>query len=184
MAAAAAAAAAAAVVVALPQGSSRRSQQRRRAQSNGKASSQQRIAICQAADVKFSSPKTGAVGIERHKEKAEPGTYWGEQGAGGDVVSVTFDNGADQVQITAEVGENLLRVAERAGVFYANDDFCFEGSCNLCEMEVEGGAQEVGYRAMGTNELVRSCLCPVPRDRQKVQVNLINNEDVWGEDVV
>lgn len=71
-------------------------------------------------------------------------------------------------------------------------DFCFEGSCELCQCEVEAGAQELGSKAQsgmlhpcksvcglgewdttihveyqneydaGNQDLVRGCLTPIP----------------------
>ena len=43
----------------------------------------------------------------------------------------------DDVTIEAELGEPLLNVAERAGVFIPPG--CLTGSCHACEVEVEGG---------------------------------------------
>lgn len=133
----------------------------------------------------FSSPKTGVVGAERFKDSAVPGTYWGQRDDGGEEVVVEFNCGSESVAVTARAGENLLRLAESCGVMTPNTDFCFEGSCCHCEMEVVGGAREIGYRAEARNaELIRSCICPVPQGRSNIRVNLINEEDVWGEGVV
>ncbi|CAM6038321.1 unnamed protein product [Sphagnum compactum] len=132
------------------------------------------------------SLKRGAVGPQRFKESAVPGTYWGDDSANsGEQVSVNFSTGSDTVTVQCRVGENLLKVAEKCGVMVVNNDFCFEGSCYHCEMEVVGGAKEIGYRAEDTaGFLVRSCICPVPAGRMNVEVNIINAEDGWGDSVV
>jgi len=43
----------------------------------------------------------------------------------------------DDVYTTAQVGEPLLTVAERAGVFIPTG--CLMGSCHACEVELEDG---------------------------------------------
>ncbi|OAE29243.1 hypothetical protein AXG93_3825s1130 [Marchantia polymorpha subsp. ruderalis] len=64
-------------------------------------------------------------------------------------------------------------------------EFCFEGSCCHCEMEIPGGAAEVGYRADASGaDLIRSCICPVPKGRKVVEVNVLSEDDVWGEGVL
>eukprot|EP00250_Pteridium_aquilinum_P004223 c14449_g1_i1 orf=647-1174(-) len=131
------------------------------------------------------SPKTGTVGTERLKEGALPGTYWSSNAELGEEIRVAFNKGSETVTAVARVGENLLRVAERCEVMIPNQDFCFEGSCCHCEMEVVGGASEVGPNgSQKLDELVRSCICPVPFKNGGVQVNLINEDDVWGERVL
>ncbi|KAG0557667.1 hypothetical protein KC19_11G148000 [Ceratodon purpureus] len=128
------------------------------------------------------SIKRGAIGMQRFKESAIPGMYWGERTNLGEEVSVNFTTGSDTVTVSANVGDNLLRVAEQCGAMVVTDDFCFEGSCCHCEMEVNGGAAEVGYRAeVKGGELVRSCLCPVPNGRRTVEVNIINSDDGWDD---
>ncbi|KAL2610443.1 hypothetical protein R1flu_029016 [Riccia fluitans] len=89
------------------------------------------------------------------------------------------------ITVECRAGENLLRVAERCGVTVPNAEFCFEGSCCLCEMEVQGGAVEVGYRADTSGaDLIRSCICPVPKGRKIVDVNVLSEDNVWGEGVL
>ena len=43
----------------------------------------------------------------------------------------------DNVTVEAEVGDPLLSVAQRAGVFISTG--CLMGSCHACEVDVEGG---------------------------------------------
>ncbi|XP_024542693.1 uncharacterized protein LOC112350556 [Selaginella moellendorffii] len=132
--------------------------------------------------------KRGTVGEERFKESAVPGTYYwsGASDKSAEKVEVRFNTGSgDNVTVTANSGENLLKVAERCGVLVPNDDFCFEGTCCHCELDVVGGAQEAGYRAEANRgNLVRSCICPVPSGRSTVEVNVISDEEVWGDSVV
>ena len=54
----------------------------------------------------------------------------------------------DDVVVEAEVGEPLLGVAKRAGVFIPTG--CLMGSCHACEVELEDGTS------------VCSCICGVP----------------------
>lgn len=93
-------------------------------------------------------------------------------------------------------------------------DFCFEGSCELCQCEVEAGAQELGSKAQrgmlhpcksgcgmgqgdttyvehqngydaGNQELVRGCLTPIPsRQSGTLCVKVLSEEDVWAQGVL
>ncbi|GAQ88662.1 hypothetical protein KFL_004500020 [Klebsormidium nitens] len=141
--------------------------------------------VCSASTDQFTSPKTGAVGVERFKLDAVPGTYWGASQAVEERVTLWLDTGTEVVQASAQVGENLLRVAEAAGAMVPDEDFCFEGTCSNCEMEVEGGAQEVGYRAEpGSLDVVRACLCPVPGGQPERTIKMLNEADIWGDGVL
>lgn len=64
----------------------------------------------------------------------------------------------DDVMIDAEVGEPLLKVAERAGVCIPTG--CLMGSCHACEVELDDG------------ETICSCISAVPPGREKLTVNL------------
>lgn len=64
----------------------------------------------------------------------------------------------DDVTVEAEVGEPLLDVAQRAGVFIPTG--CLMGSCHACEVEVEGG------------NTIRACITAVPAGREQVTINL------------
>lgn len=55
----------------------------------------------------------------------------------------------DKVTVTAEPGEPLLNVAERAGITIPTG--CLMGSCYACEVEIEGRANPV-----------RACLASIP----------------------
>jgi len=144
-----------------------------------------RLQVIASGGVKFTSPKSGAVGEERFKQHAEPGTYWGAEQTSGERCSVVFSIGTAEVTVDAGVGENLLRVAERSGVLIPNTDFCYEGTCCHCEVEVEGGAAEVGYRADPTaGDLVRSCICPVPARNGPLRVRVLSEADAWEDGVL
>lgn len=122
-----------------------------------------------------SSPRVGLVGKERFQEGALPGTYWktNSESELGEEMLLTFNKGSKKVKISARSGENLLQVAERCGVMIPDTDFCFQGSCYDCEMEVVGGAQEVG--GQGSSDIIRSCLCPVPKGRTSIDVNIFDD---------
>ena len=68
----------------------------------------------------------------------------------------------DNVTITAEVGEPLLSVAERAGVSIPTG--CLMGSCHACEVELEDGQNE--------GQIICSCISAVPPGKPKLTVNL------------
>ncbi len=67
----------------------------------------------------------------------------------------------DDVTVDAEVGELMLDVAERAGVFIPTG--CLLGSCHACEVEVEGG------------NLIRACITAVPPGRSQLTINLFSD---------
>lgn len=64
----------------------------------------------------------------------------------------------DEVTVEAEVGEPLLDVAQRAGVFIPTG--CLMGSCYACEVEVEGG------------DTIRACITGIPAGREQLTINL------------
>lgn len=64
----------------------------------------------------------------------------------------------DNVTVTAEPGEPILQVAQRAGVFIATG--CLMGACHACEVELDNG------------EAVCACISSVPRDKAKLTVYL------------
>ncbi|MEB3291642.1 MAG: 2Fe-2S iron-sulfur cluster-binding protein [Synechococcales bacterium] len=66
----------------------------------------------------------------------------------------------DDISTTAEVGEALLKVAERAGVFIPTG--CLMGSCHACEVEMNG--QEVC-----------GCITSVPAGTPQVTINLFSD---------
>jgi len=57
----------------------------------------------------------------------------------------------DRITVTAEPGERLLNVAERAGVSIPT--CCLKGACYVCKVEIEGEANPV-----------RACLATVPTE--------------------
>lgn len=64
-------------------------------------------------------------------------------------MSVTVHFLPDKVTITAEPGEPLLNVADRAGITIPTG--CLMGSCYACEVEIEGQENPV-----------RACLASIP----------------------
>ncbi|MBW4574348.1 MAG: (2Fe-2S)-binding protein [Aphanothece sp. CMT-3BRIN-NPC111] len=64
----------------------------------------------------------------------------------------------DDVSVDAEVGEALLAVAERAGVFIPTG--CLMGSCYACEVEVEDG------------HTICACITAIPAGRSYLRINL------------
>lgn len=66
----------------------------------------------------------------------------------------------DRVTTTAEVGEPLLTVAQRAGVSIPTG--CLMGSCHACEVEVAE-----------TAESICACITAIPGDRPQITINLM-----------
>jgi len=69
----------------------------------------------------------------------------------------------DDVMIDAEVGEPMLDVAERAGIFIPTG--CMMGSCHACEVELEDGTP------------ICSCISAIP-DQASLTIHLID-DPVW-----
>lgn len=67
----------------------------------------------------------------------------------------------DNVTVDAEVGEALLDVAERAGVFIPTG--CLMGSCHACTVELEDG------------EVIRACISSIPPGREEMTINLYSD---------
>ncbi len=67
----------------------------------------------------------------------------------------------DDITVAAEVGENLLDVADRAGVFIPTG--CLMGSCHACTVEVEDG------------DVIRACITGVPPGQQQLTINLFTD---------
>jgi ferredoxin len=65
----------------------------------------------------------------------------------------------DEITVAAEVGEPLLKVADRAGVRIPTG--CLMGSCHACEVEIEG--QE---------EPICACINAVPPSDRELTINL------------
>ena len=76
----------------------------------------------------------------------------------------------DDVTITAEVGEPLLSVAERAGVSIPTG--CLMGSCHACEVELEAGPDEGQSGGPGEGKIICACISAVPPGNAKLTVNL------------
>ncbi|MGF1675240.1 MAG: 2Fe-2S iron-sulfur cluster-binding protein [Rivularia sp. (in: cyanobacteria)] len=67
----------------------------------------------------------------------------------------------DNVTVDAEVGESLLDVADRAGVFIPTG--CLMGSCHACTVEVKDG------------NIIRACISSVPAGREKLTINIFSD---------
>ena len=74
-------------------------------------------------------------------------------------MAVTIRFVPDDVVVTAEVGEPLLKVADRAGVTIPTG--CLMGSCHACEVEIEG-----------LEEPICSCISAVPPGKSELTINL------------
>ncbi len=64
----------------------------------------------------------------------------------------------DNISVSAEVGEPLLEVAERAGVVIPTG--CLMGSCHACEVEIDDG------------QTICACITAVPPGKKKMTINL------------
>lgn len=64
----------------------------------------------------------------------------------------------DDITVEAEVGEPMLTVAERAGVFIPTG--CLMGSCHACEVEIEDGLT------------ICACITAVPPGHETLTINL------------
>ncbi|MGL5058803.1 MAG: 2Fe-2S iron-sulfur cluster-binding protein [Microcoleus sp.] len=64
----------------------------------------------------------------------------------------------DNVTVEAEVGELLLDVADRAGVYIPTG--CRMGSCHACEVEIDGG------------QTICACISGVPSAKEQVTINI------------
>lgn len=67
----------------------------------------------------------------------------------------------DHVTVNAEIGEPILQVAQRAGVFIPTG--CLMGSCHACEVEIEDG------------ESFCACITAVPAGREQLTINLYSD---------
>lgn len=67
----------------------------------------------------------------------------------------------DDITVDAEVGEPLLDVADRAGVFIPTG--CLMGSCYACSVEVQDG------------DTIRACIAAVPPGREQLTINLFSD---------
>ncbi|MEQ8465802.1 2Fe-2S iron-sulfur cluster-binding protein [Coleofasciculus sp. E2-BRE-01] len=76
-------------------------------------------------------------------------------------MSVTIRFLPDDVTINAEVGEPLLQVAQRAGVFIPTG--CLMGSCHACEVEIND------------TETICACISAVPPGQEQLTINLYSD---------
>eukprot|EP00241_Pyramimonas_parkeae_P009715 CAMPEP_0114234210 /NCGR_PEP_ID=MMETSP0058-20121206/5591_1 /TAXON_ID=36894 /ORGANISM="Pyramimonas parkeae, CCMP726" /LENGTH=143 /DNA_ID=CAMNT_0001345881 /DNA_START=372 /DNA_END=803 /DNA_ORIENTATION=+ len=112
-------------------------------------------------------PKTG-VG----RFSTEPGTYHSPPLELGCAAEVSVAITGLKEDVSAMVGENLLRVLERAGGVPPTLDFCYEGTCRLCECEVQGGLKELAIRSDAEEgDVVRACMACIPGGRARIEVD-------------
>ena len=74
-------------------------------------------------------------------------------------MTVTIRFVPDDVTVSANVGEPLLQVAEKAGVNIPTG--CLMGSCHACEVEIEGSADPIC-----------ACISAVPPGSTELTINL------------
>jgi ferredoxin len=67
----------------------------------------------------------------------------------------------DDVTVDAEVGESLLDVADKAGVFIPTG--CLMGSCHACSVELDDG------------NIIRACITSVPPKDDELTINLFSD---------
>jgi ferredoxin len=77
---------------------------------------------------------------------------------------ITVKFAPDNIEIEAEVGEPMLTVAERAGVFIPTG--CLMGSCHACEVELEDGTA------------ICACLTGIPSGSETVTI-VLYSDPVW-----
>lgn len=70
----------------------------------------------------------------------------------------------DNISINAEIGEPLLDVANRAGVFIPTG--CLMGSCHACEVELDDGTP------------ICACISAVPPHTEELVIN-VYDDPVW-----
>lgn len=70
----------------------------------------------------------------------------------------------DNVTVEAEVGEPILDVADRAGVFIPTG--CLMGFCHACTVEVTDGVDDC---------VIRACITAVPPNREELTINLYSD---------
>lgn len=67
----------------------------------------------------------------------------------------------DDVTVDAEVGESLLDVADKAGIFIPTG--CLMGSCHACSVELDDG------------DIIRACITSVPPKDEELTINLFSD---------
>ena len=70
----------------------------------------------------------------------------------------------DHITVQAEVGEDLLTVAERAGITVPTG--CLMGSCHACEVDID----QIGE--------VCSCITAIPSGYAELTINLFS-DSTW-----
>ncbi|GBF82040.1 2Fe-2S iron-sulfur cluster-binding protein [Aphanothece sacrum] len=70
----------------------------------------------------------------------------------------------DDITIEAQVGEPMLEVAKRAGIFIPTG--CLMGSCHACEVELEDGTP------------ICACISAIPVGTKSLTIN-IYSDPAW-----
>lgn len=70
----------------------------------------------------------------------------------------------DNISVNAEIGEPLLEVANRAGVFIPTG--CLMGSCHACEVGLDDGTP------------ICACISAVPTHTEELVIN-VYDDPVW-----
>ncbi|NET91012.1 MAG: 2Fe-2S iron-sulfur cluster binding domain-containing protein [Kamptonema sp. SIO1D9] len=70
----------------------------------------------------------------------------------------------DDITVSAEVGEPMLQVAQRAGIFIPTG--CLMGSCHACEVELDGKTP------------ICACITAVPAGKKELTINLYS-DPIW-----
>jgi len=99
------------------------------------------------------------------------------------LVDVIFHKGDNDITTNVPAGTNLLTVAEECGAIDVDSEFCLQGSCYKCEVEVQGGALEEGG-APEAQDVVRACLCTVKEPsngEEEMHVTTFDDDDgdIW-----
>ncbi|EME27341.1 2Fe-2S iron-sulfur cluster binding domain protein [Galdieria sulphuraria] len=85
----------------------------------------------------------------------------------------------DNVVVQAEVGKRLLDVALQAGQLKEHplEPFCRDGGCYKCEMETSNKLFE-------EYPLIRTCKYTVPVVSEEIQLTKVDNDQLWGENML
>ncbi|GJQ11260.1 hypothetical protein GpartN1_g3051.t1 [Galdieria partita] len=85
----------------------------------------------------------------------------------------------DNVIVHSEIGKKLLDVAIEAGQLkeHPQEPFCRDGGCYKCEMETSNTLFE-------EYPLIRTCKYSVPPVSEEILLTRVDNDQIWGENVL
>ncbi|KAK9832970.1 hypothetical protein WJX74_003153 [Apatococcus lobatus] len=126
------------------------------------------------------------VGQQRFTSDAQPGMYWAARPNHDDNnVMVEFMTGTGLKVVKAPIGSNLLRLAEDCKALQPTQDFCFEGTCELCAMQTDDPVQELGPKAIADHGgMIRSCVACVPPKAAAIRLEVLSDDEVWSSDML